>query len=506
MKALYTVLLCIAYCVTGLGQKVSGQLINSSNEPLPEAYIFINNSDNHVHSNSLGYFEIKKAAVGDTLGVTYMGYQEVAYVLSESDFENEIQITLKAEPIRLDQVYVDNSVKSVNRISKIDLEANPVQSSQEVLRKVPGLFIGQHAGGGKAEQIFLRGFDIDHGTDISISVDGLPVNMVSHAHGQGYSDLHFLIPEVIRGVDFAKGPYYAEHGNFTTAGYVDFHTLDRLGESSVGLEIGRFNTLRTKAMFDVIDQKDRNAYIASEFISSDGPFESSQNFNRMNIMGKFTTRYENNDQLALTISRFQSKWDASGQIPVRAVESGLISRFGAIDDTEGGQTSRSNILIEHTKEISPSSFVKSRAYYSHYDFELFSNFTFFLKDEENGDQIRQFEDRNIYGLNTTFFKNLALASGNLEIQLGGGFRYDDVNDNELAHTVNRRTTIEQLALGDVDETNIDLFANVEFEIGRWMINPGLRLDAFKFDYVDRLKPEYTSLSETKSFLSPKLNI
>ncbi|MDX1685500.1 MAG: TonB-dependent receptor, partial [Saprospiraceae bacterium] len=145
-------------------------------------------------------------------------------------------------------------------------------------------------------------------------------------------------------------------------------------------------------------------------------------------------------------------------------------------------------------------------YYSHYDFELFSNFTFFLKDEENGDQIRQFEDRNIYGLNTTFFKNLALASGNLEIQLGGGFRYDDVNDNELAHTVNRRTTIEQLALGDVDETNIDLFANVEFEIGRWMINPGLRLDAFKFDYVDRLKPEYTSLSETKSFLSPKLNI
>lgn len=107
-------------------------------------------------------------------------------------------------------------------ITDIDIQMNPVNSSQDIMQKVPGLFIGQHAGGGKAEQIFLRGFDIDHGTDISITVDGLPVNMVSHAHGQGYADLHFLIPETIEKIDFGKGPYYQNKGNFTTAGYVNF--------------------------------------------------------------------------------------------------------------------------------------------------------------------------------------------------------------------------------------------------------------------------------------------
>ncbi|HRN45176.1 MAG TPA: Plug domain-containing protein, partial [Flavobacterium sp.] len=108
---------------------------------------------------------------------------------------------------------------AMNVISKIDLETTPVNSSQEILRKVPGLFIGQHAGGGKAEQIFLRGFDIDHGTDITISVDGMPVNMVSHAHGQGYADLHFIIPETVEKIDFGKGTYYANKGDFATAGY-----------------------------------------------------------------------------------------------------------------------------------------------------------------------------------------------------------------------------------------------------------------------------------------------
>ena len=124
------------------------------------------------------------------------------------------------------------------------MKTAPVNSSQEILRKVPGLFIGQHAGGGKAEQIFLRGFDIDHGTDITIDVDGVPVNMVSHAHGQGYADLHFLIPETIDKIDFGKGPYYADKGNFNTAGYVEFKTKDKIENSVFGLEYGQFNTTR----------------------------------------------------------------------------------------------------------------------------------------------------------------------------------------------------------------------------------------------------------------------
>lgn len=130
--------------------------------------------------------------------------------------------------VSIAEVQLKNSAKNniFQTISELDIHLRPINNSQEILRSVPGLFIGQHAGGGKAEQLFIRGFDVDHGTDVSISVDGIPVNMVSHAHGQGYADLHFVIPEFIDKVNFDKGPYFAEKGNFTTAGFVDFKTKD----------------------------------------------------------------------------------------------------------------------------------------------------------------------------------------------------------------------------------------------------------------------------------------
>ena len=131
------------------------------------------------------------------------------YIIQQNDLNQEVEFILEGEAYDLKQVTVTNSLKTPSTILAIDLKTNPVKSSQEILQKIPGLFIAQHAGGGKAEQIFLRGFDIDHGTDISIAVDGMPVNMVSHAHGQGYADLHFLIPETLANIDFGKGPYYA---------------------------------------------------------------------------------------------------------------------------------------------------------------------------------------------------------------------------------------------------------------------------------------------------------
>ncbi len=213
------------------------------------------------------------------------------------------------------------------------MQTSPVRSSQEILRKVPGLFIGQHAGGGKAEHIFLRGFDIDHGTDVAISVDGMPVNMVSHAHGQGYADLHFLIPETISKIDFGKGPYYSDIGNFGTAGYVQFKTKDVLESSQLSLEYGAFNTTRTMAMLNVLDTENHSAYLAADYTVSDGPFESSQNFSRNNFFAKYAGNISDKEKLNAIASHFNSTWDASGQIPVRAVKSGLITRFGAIDDT-----------------------------------------------------------------------------------------------------------------------------------------------------------------------------
>lgn len=505
-RILFFTLLNIFNLVCIKAQSLEGKVIDKEGTPLIDAYLFTNEGQLHAHTNDVGVFLCEGLEVGDTINVSYLGYETKVLRIESIHFDEPVVITLNERYFDLGQVVVSNNVRSLNQLTKVDLLVNPVNSSQDILRKVPGLFIGQHAGGGKAEQIFLRGFDIDHGTDIGITVDGLPVNMVSHAHGQGYADLHFLIPETVERIDFGKGPYYAERGNFNTAGYVDFQTKKKLDNSLLGIEYGQFNTSRLVGLFDLLGQAEKHhAYIASEYLLTDGPVESPQNFNRFNLMGKYVVDLPNNDQLSILASHFTSKWDASGQIPVRAVQSGLISRFGSIDDTEGGETSRTNFLVQHTKNLNKHTFVKSRAFYSKYDFQLFSNFTFFLDDPVNGDQIMQHEDRQIFGLESVVYEEHPFEAFDLSLQTGIGLRYDLIDDNELSHTVNRKTTLEQMAFGNVNETNMYGFVNMEFKRGDWLINPGVRLDYFKFDYTDGLASVYEGQSESKSILSPKLN-
>ena len=277
-------MLCISFANS---QSITGRVVDAQGQPIVDAYIIKSGTTEHTHSNEIGIFTLNNVAVSDTIRIQSLAYETQSYVLKESDFDKEIKIKLKESIFDLDQVIVSNDVQSFNQLSSLDLYTNPVNSSQEVLRKVPGLFIAQHAGGGKAEQIFLRGFDIDHGTDINITVDGMPVNMVSHAHGQGYADLHFLIPETVERIDFGKGPYYSNRGNFTTAGYVDFQTKEQLDNSLLGVEVGQFNTIRTLGMFKLLENtENQNAYVATEYLLSDGPFDSSQNFNRIKPNGK----------------------------------------------------------------------------------------------------------------------------------------------------------------------------------------------------------------------------
>ena len=193
---------------------------------------------------------------GDTIVVSAIGYE--TRKISYDDFiKNNRSILLKNKVIEMNAVMVAlNPGDQYKPISKLDIKMRDITNSQEVLRLVPGLFIGQHAGGGKAEQIFLRGFDIDHGTDVNIAVDGMPVNMVSHAHGQGYADLHFLIPELIENVSFKKGPYYAEKGNLATAGFVDFSTKNVLPQNMIKVEAGQFNTYRAVGMMNLYCQEE----------------------------------------------------------------------------------------------------------------------------------------------------------------------------------------------------------------------------------------------------------
>lgn len=502
---LLTLLITLFITIHVTGQElVRGKILDADSKvPIPFATVSNLTRNVHTHSDEMGKFNLAEVKIGDSVLVSIIGYERLEFAVSQT---TNWEISMISAPVELSQVVITPEINTLNKIKQVDLKLNPVNSSQEILRKVPGLFIAQHAGGGKAEQIFLRGFDIDHGTDIQISVDNLPVNMVSHAHGQGYSDLHFLIPEIVQGLDFGKGPYYSERGNFATAGYVNFKTFDRLNESLIKVEGGRYNTMRTVSLIDLLDENtNSDAYLAAEYLISDGPFESSQNFNRLNLFGKYNVQL-GEDIISVQASTFKSRWDASGQIPLRAIESGQISRFGAIDDTEGGETSRNNFLIDYTASLSNGNFVRTNAYISNYDFELYSNFTFFLDDPVNGDQIRQKESRTIYGLQSVFNYGKPSFAGYLSLESGIGFRYDDIDEVELSHTRDRKKTLDSLALADINEFNGFAFSSATWDIGKWMLNFGVRVDHFKFEEVDFLNSSYNRRSLTKAVISPKANV
>jgi hypothetical protein len=432
-------------------------------------------------------------------------------VVAWAQQKDSLPIDKEKAPLVLAEVVItpQSTVNTFHILSKIDLKLQPVRSAQDILRTVPGLFIGQHQGGGKAEQIFLRGFDIDHGTDINVTVDGLPVNMVSHAHGQGYADLHFLIPELTGNVDYGKGPYYTQYGNLGTAGYVSLNTLNSLDKSTVKIEGGQFNTLRGLAMIDLLSdkqkQKGTNAYVASELLYSDGPFASPQHFNRFNVFGKFNTTIKNIGKLTLIASALNSDWDASGQIPERSVKSEQIDRFGYIDSTEGGYTSRINASAKLSSYLTPNITWENQFYYTRYNFNLHSNFTFFLNDPVNGDQIRQREGRNIFGYHSKLSHESNAGSWNLQSVYGAGFRIDQTNNSELSHTINKNEVIEYKQLGDIREQNLFTYMDQSIEKNQWRINLGARLDYFNFHYNDQLVSDQLP-DQQKFIVSPKLNI
>ncbi|WP_298777890.1 TonB-dependent receptor plug domain-containing protein [uncultured Polaribacter sp.] len=506
MKHKIILLFIFTFGINTFGQDLKGRVLDQFNEPLVNVYIVSISKDSNTHTNENGHFTLQKIAVNNIIEVSILGFEKKTIKLTKEHLDNGIIITLETKVFQLEELVLHKEINVLQTIARVDLQLNPVNNSQEILRKVPGLFIGQHAGGGKAEQIFLRGFDIDHGTDITLSVDGMPINMVSHAHGQGYSDLHFVIPETINKIDFGKGPFYVNQGDFNTAGYVNYSTKTNINKNLISVGYGDFNSLRAVGIFNLLDNsKLDDAYVAVEYIETDGAFESPQNFNRLNVFAKYNTFLNGKDRLTFTASHFTSSWDASGQIPVREVENGNITRFGAIDDTEGGYTSRTNLNVQLNKTLIDESIFKANVFYSKYDFELFSNFTFFLEDAINGDQIRQFEDRDIFGINAKIINTKKYKNVEAKYTKGIGFRYDLIADNQLSRTKNRLELLEIIQFGDVKQINLYTFFNSEFKIGKFKISPALRLDYFKFLYTDNLSSTFETLSETKAIVNPKLN-
>lgn len=509
MNKLILILAMLAFVKTAYSQKIiKGRAIDAvSRQPLEFANISLgNNETTHVLTDKDGYFSIKSDGRSDVLSATYIGYENTTSNIGNG---GNVQIAMKPSLVNLADVVLTNNAagqQKFSNIAKVDLDAKPVKNTQELLRLVPGLFVAQHAGGGKAEQIFLRGFDSDHGTDIQVSVDGMPVNMVSHAHGQGYADAHFIIPETINNIDYGTGPYYTQHGNLNTAGYVNFATFRNIAQNRVQVEAGNFNTYRTLAMLDLLKgNKDKqSAYIASEFNYSNGPTINSQNFNRFNVFGKYNVTFSESTSLTASASAFKSKWDASGQVPTRAVESGLIDRFGSIDPTEGGNTERYNAYIVLTKRLANNMLWENQVFYSRYVFNLYSNFTFFLNDDVNGDEINQSENRNIFGYSSKIGQRHIFNEWALNSNYGVGIRYDATHDSYLANVV-KRQFISYVKRGDIKEANAFAYIQQQATIGQWLIEGGIRVDYLHFDYFDKLTASKQPL-QGKSIACPKLNI
>ena len=489
---------------------IRGKVIDAKNGfPLQGASVMITGTENGTVTDETGNFILRSDSAITSILVSYLGYTKKR--IEVHDPTAYLIIRLQPAAVKIGEVNVTRlRTNPLKPLATIDVDLRPVNTSQDMLRLIPGLFIAQHAGGGKAEQIFLRGFDMDHGTDISIHVDGMPVNMVSHAHGQGYADLHFLIPETIGDVDFDKGPYSLTHGNLATGGYVDFRTLVRPDKNRIQLELGQFHTQRLVTMFTLPGNQSssnkQNAYMAGEFFLSDGPFDNSQHFKRYNLFGKYTNYLDQNHLLTIELSLFRSNWDASGQIPRRAVTEGIIDRFGAIDTTEGGITGRKNLMIRLNSNLRDGSNLVNSVYLSGYDFTLYSNFTFFLNDPVNGDEIRQREHRTIYGYTARYYKPHSLGDWKGTLTAGADFRYDAVRDQELSHVRKRFTTLDTINFGDINEINTDLYVGERLSHGNLMFSAGARFDFFTFEYIDRRLPGYRRDAVRKPVVSPKASV
>ena len=376
------------------------------------------------------------------------------------------------------------SAASSLTVRENDLRLRPIQRTADLLRVAPGLITIQHAGGGKASQFLLRGFDADHGTDVALTLDGVPINLVSHAHGQGYADTSFIPPEIIDRVEVFKGPYFAELGDFATAGAINLVSKRRLDGCFASLQGGMYGTLRgvVGAGHSFLDGK-LQALVVGEGSYSDGPFENPERWKKFNLFGKWTYRLSPGSSLSLAVTSYAGDWYASGQIPARAVDSGQLSRFGFIDPTEGGTSSRHSVYLSYQLKDSDHD-LSVLMFYTRYALRLYSNFTLFSKDAELGDGIEQADDRDLAGFRISYQRRARLGWLGLDTSIGASGRFDGIHNS--LHRQLARQRLAPISDHDIRESSLALYAKEELRFSRWVrLIAGLRADYFTFDVSDR---------------------
>jgi outer membrane receptor protein involved in Fe transport len=522
MKHIFIIFIGLSMCqsLDAQTKRIQGLIKDKSNGNVLKD-VLITGLNLQQISDSNGYFRIESEETIHELVFTKFGYlaQKKHLNTFEKNWGDTLQIVLSNSSILLSEVAVSAdkplTAASSKFLNAIDFENRPRQSAQDLLRLVPGLFIAQHAGGGKAEQIFIRGFDCDHGTDIASFVDGMPVNMPSHGHGQGYMDLHFVIPEIVNNMAIVKGPYQARFGNFATGAAVEMNTADSVSNNLLLLEgsgtagIKTMNGKRVLSLLQIPESNEKlNSYAAVEYIHNRAYFDAPQDFSRFNLFTKTVFQVNKSTAFKLSASAFNSSWNASGQIPERAVKQGIITRFGSIDATEGGSTSRQNLNLSLNKKSGRDEW-STQVYASSYQFKLFSNFTFFANDSINGDQIEQGDLRTIYGINSQYQMHRSWYKLNQHTTIGAQFRADQI-DNGLWTAV-RRKRLNSTAEANIQERASGLYMNTALRFSdHFRLELGARYDYITYNVTDKL-PSDTNRSNYSGFnyqslFSPKINM
>ncbi|MBA5876421.1 MAG: TonB-dependent receptor plug domain-containing protein [Nitrospira sp. CR1.2] len=377
----------------------------------------------------------------------------------------------------------------------------------QVLRLIPGFVAVEHSGGaGKADQYFLRGFDADHGTDVAFFTDGMPINLRSHAHGQGYTDLNFIIPETIEGVDVFKGAYLPEYGDFATAGAVNFRTRELVKEGVVQSAGGQFATQRHLLMLSPTKDKVRTLF-AAEGYYTDGPFQNDNRYLRGNLLGKATMNPLGRDELVVIGTFQKSQWNGSGEIPLRAVHDGSLDRFGSIDPSEGGNTLRSTGRLNYHYDTPSGGRFFADAYAQYYRFDLFTNFTFFLNDPINGDGFQQSDRRVVYGADVGYKQLVRFFDMDGAATVGFQARVDDIHAR-LGPQV-RRAPLGTTVDSRIFEASYAPFLKLDLQPMPWLrLSGGVRSEVFTFDVRNRCGTcaEQPAGHTSSGLALPKMNV
>lgn len=371
---------------------------------------------------------------------------------------------------------------SAGDVTQEELASQPLLRPGAVLENVPGLIVTQHSGEGKANQYFLRAFNLDHGTDLATEIDDMPINMPTHAHGQGYTDLNFLIPELVGDLHFKKGPYYADEGDFATAGAVRMDLVTAIPDSAT-VGYGQ-DGYRRGLLMGSTGVGTGTLLGAGEIYYNDGPFDHPDDYKKLNGVVRYSSG-TSSDYFTVTAMAYSGRWNATDQVPERAIDSGLIDRFGSLNPTDGGTSTRSSLSFNRIKRTD-SDQVQFSAYVIRYKLDLWSTFTYYLQDPMYGDQMLQHDDRVVYGFkgSNTWFTSLGgLSMSNL---LGVQARLDDIRGVGIDHTFERQYLSTRQNASVLEANGAVYFENTTQWLPYLRTVVGLREDLFSFHVKDKM--------------------